>query len=861
MLKKASKRLMSAIIALVVSIILCVGVCLAWFAVNNQVDGNGMNSQFRGDDLISFTVTPYYLDKPNKEATDYNIASNGNIGVIVDNDNNGVIDDGDAMRPFSLGELYTTAVLLKFDYVIDEASTKTFRIFAECPCPLPETIPETKAPQDAITRLAVVNDGADAFKSNLSNAATFAKATATVDADGKPTVCSEEKGSDGKAIYTPFVNNGHEKSFKLPFYDGIDRTKLTANQTTGNLEGTSYVIMDYDSDRFAYLSALMLESGGSLSSKLNLLGDITFVMEEYDPENPETVEIQDFALDTLAPSAVYTQAAGADIISNTWQFVVTYTDGSKEIVKTNVNHGGDLTIDPNTLNTQTVGEYSGEANGAKVTYSGKVCYVDYKITEAAEMPTVSVTGVSLNKTSTTITVDGTETLSATVAPSNATNRNVTWSSDNTAVATVANGKVTAVAAGTAKITVTTADGGFTAQCTVTVKEAVAVTGVELDKSELSLTVGDTYTLTATVKPSDAANKNITWKSGKTSVATVDKNGKVTAVAAGTAKITVTTADGSFTAQCTVTVKEATVAVTGVELDKSELSLTVGDTYTLTATVKPSGATDKTVTWESGKTSVATVENGVVTAVAAGTATITVTTNDGNKTAQCTVTVKEATVSVTGVSLNKTSTTLTVGGTETLTANIEPENATDKTVTWKSSAESVATVDNGVVTAVAAGTATITVTTNDGNKTATCTVTVENAGGGGTTDLTLTHSNNVWSTSENNSKVTVALEGAASNISGTVDGISYTVGLKFESSAGKLTLNNTDTVAKTVRVYVKGKSGNSIDITSGGKTETKDVTVYNETNEQCYIDLTIEAGTTVEISKGSGSTVLLAIKIT
>ena len=174
---------------------------------------------------------------------------------------------------------------------------------------------------------------------------------------------------------------------------------------------------------------------------------------------------------------------------------------------------------------------------------------------------------------------------------------------------------------------------------------------------------------------------------------------------------------------TISAASTTVAVTGVSLNKTSTTLTVGGTETLTATVAPTNATNKNVSWTSSNTSVASVSNGVITAKAAGTATITVTTADGNKTATCTVTVNAATVAVTGVSLNKTSTTLTVGGTETLTATIAPTNATNKNVSWTSSNTSVASVSNGVITAKATGTATITVTTADGSKTATCAVTV------------------------------------------------------------------------------------------------------------------------------------------
>ena len=176
-------------------------------------------------------------------------------------------------------------------------------------------------------------------------------------------------------------------------------------------------------------------------------------------------------------------------------------------------------------------------------------------------------------------------------------------------------------------------------------------------------------------------------------------------------------------------------VTKVELDKTSLTLDVGKSDTLTATITPSNATDKSVTWESSDTNIATVDaNGKVTAVAPGTATITVTTVDQSKTATCEVTVTAATVPVTGVTLNKTSTSLYVGDTETLTATVEPSDATNKNVTWSSDDTSVATVDaSGLVTALARGTAVITATAADGNgANATCTVTVSrySSGGGG-----------------------------------------------------------------------------------------------------------------------------------
>lgn len=256
---------------------------------------------------------------------------------------------------------------------------------------------------------------------------------------------------------------------------------------------------------------------------------------------------------------------------------------------------------------------------------------------------------------------------------------------------------------------------------------VAVTGVTLDKTSLSIEAGQTAQLTATVQPGNADNQAVTWSSSDNNIVSVDATGKITANAKGSATITVTTADGGKTATCTVTVTEpaAPVAVTGVTLNKNNTTIYTGRTETLTATIQPADATNKAVTWTSDNTGVATVNNGVVTGVSVGTATITVKTADGGFSATCTVTVEEAPiVHPTGVSISKTSINLQVGGSETLTATVTPADANNKNVTWSTSDATVAAVDkNGKVTGIKAGNATITATTEDGGKTATCSVTV------------------------------------------------------------------------------------------------------------------------------------------
>ena len=165
-----------------------------------------------------------------------------------------------------------------------------------------------------------------------------------------------------------------------------------------------------------------------------------------------------------------------------------------------------------------------------------------------------------------------------------------------------------------------------------------------------------------------------------------------------------------------------VKVTGITVNPTSLSLTEGDSADLTATVSPSNADNQSVTWDSNDKSVATVSNGKVTALKAGSTSITVKSVDGGFTASCAVTVVAKTVDVSSVTLSKSELTLTEGESETITATVKPDDATDKTVSWSSSDPAVATVDGGKITAVKEGTATI--TAKAGDKTATCKVTVE-----------------------------------------------------------------------------------------------------------------------------------------
>ncbi len=164
---------------------------------------------------------------------------------------------------------------------------------------------------------------------------------------------------------------------------------------------------------------------------------------------------------------------------------------------------------------------------------------------------------------------------------------------------------------------------------------IEVTGVSLNKSSLSLVMGESVTLTATVSPENATYKTVTWSSSNTIVASVDQNGKITAVNVGTAIITARA--GEKTATCIVTVSSNEIVVEEITLNKTSLSLKVGDSETLVATVKPNNATD-IITWRTSDTSVASVDDsGKVTAQKVGVATITALV--GELSATCNVTVQ------------------------------------------------------------------------------------------------------------------------------------------------------------------------------------------------------------------------------
>ncbi|MDE5877408.1 MAG: Ig-like domain-containing protein, partial [Muribaculaceae bacterium] len=260
-----------------------------------------------------------------------------------------------------------------------------------------------------------------------------------------------------------------------------------------------------------------------------------------------------------------------------------------------------------------------------------------------------------------------------------------------------------------------------------IKIYMNVSGVTLDKTTANMEVGATLQLKATVEPDYAVDETVNWSSSDESIATVDENGLVKALALGEATITATSnSNANFSANCVITVTK-TVPITKITLNRESAEVEAGETLQLTATVEPDDATDKSLVWTSSDKKIATVDqNGLVTAVAKGEVTITVTSGADEKiSASCTLSVLEKTVPVTGITLDRESAEVEEGATLQLTATVEPENATDKSLVWTSSDKNIATVDeNGLVTAVAKGEVTITVTSGSDEKiSASCTLSV------------------------------------------------------------------------------------------------------------------------------------------
>ena len=342
--------------------------------------------------------------------------------------------------------------------------------------------------------------------------------------------------------------------------------------------------------------------------------------------------------------------------------------------------------------------------------------VESTITDATVEVILPLESISLSTTASELMVGETANLTVKYTPEGTNQKGVTYTSSDEKVATVSNGVVTAVGKGTATITATGAN-NTTSSVTITVKQPV--TGVTLNKTTLELEKDQTEKLVATVLPTNAdGDKTVTWNSDNNAVATVSQDGTVTAVGKGSCNITATTQNGK-TATCKVTVG---VPLKSISFKDNVTSKTMnkGEEFTLEVVYNPADTdADKTITWSSTDTSVATVEGGKVTAIGGGETEIKATTVNGLE-AICKVKVEVPLTSI----LIKTETSIQFGQTEKLEVTYNPVDTTaDKTIAWESADEAIVKVStDGTIEGVGVGETTITATASNGQK-VTCKVTV------------------------------------------------------------------------------------------------------------------------------------------
>lgn len=315
-------------------------------------------------------------------------------------------------------------------------------------------------------------------------------------------------------------------------------------------------------------------------------------------------------------------------------------------------------------------------------------------------------------------------LIANFTPARPDNMNITWVSSNPDVVSVDDqGVISGVKGGQAAVSVITEDGIKVASCTVSVREPVTSVKLEVNRVETSLKT-KTYQLTYTIGPAgDGVNRDVTWMSSAPDVATVSDNGLVTFVKPGKATIVVKTVDpginGNLIDTCEFYINNP---VTAVDLDYTSLTLKLGEQFRLSAKVTPDDATNKTILWSSSDTNVVTVnEDGMVSTVGSGSATILAKSQDSGATSMCNVTVYQP---VTSLAISNETMTVRKGTEFWLNATALPENAMNKTVSWASSDTTIATVDkNGKVSTLEPGNCVITATSQDSGVVAKCTVTV------------------------------------------------------------------------------------------------------------------------------------------
>lgn len=339
---------------------------------------------------------------------------------------------------------------------------------------------------------------------------------------------------------------------------------------------------------------------------------------------------------------------------------------------------------------------------------------------------IPVINISLNHSLCNLNVGNSINLTADVQPNDADNKDIVWKSNNPSVASVDNdGLVSALSCGNAIITASSKENAsINATCEIAVHQPLQ--SIFLTPTNIRLKAGEMYEgLSISYNPATADNKHVTWQSSNPSIATVDSNGKITAIAGGEVIITVTSEENqAIKAECIVSVIQP---VTGISINKSAMELIEDESEQLIATITPDNASDKKINWTSSDVSIAMVSpDGTIYAIKQGQATIMATTVDGDFVALCKVTVKAKVIMATAIRLSHDFETIAIGEKFQLSAVLEPENITNNNVSWTSTNPNVATVNStGLIQALSQGVTQIIATTTDGsNLSAICEIVVE-----------------------------------------------------------------------------------------------------------------------------------------
>ena len=459
---------------------------------------------------------------------------------------------------------------------------------------------------------------------------------ATIDGEGK--ITAKENGETELTFKTA---NGIEKKLKVKVETSATGVKLDKNYVqldlSKNKQSTIKATIEpstASNKEVTYTSSnervATVDKNGKITAKGNGETNIT-ARTSNGKEAVCKVEVQ-----TVATKINMDKNASIDLSKEKEKKItveVEPDDAKNKSVMIRSSNEEVATIDSN-------GTIKAKKNG-EATITAQIAGTD--IVETCKVTVItSPTGLKLSKTNVSLDMSGTKStkITAEVEPSTASNKNIKWTNENSDIVYVSStgeeATLTGLKNGEATITAIIEGTDISKECKVVV--TTSPKSIKINKTSATLDMSGTKTvqLTTTVEPSTAQDKTITWSSSNTSIAAVDKNGKVTAKKNGTTTITAKTVNNK-TATSKITV---TTNPTGIKLNKTSLTIDYGKTAVITATISPSTSTNKTVSWSSNNTSVATVDkNGKVTGKSNGTATITAKTSNG-KTEKCKVTVKK-----------------------------------------------------------------------------------------------------------------------------------------------------------------------------------------------------------------------------